>query len=165
MGMVKGSRTKSWFSKLIVLCTLFILLTALPAAATEISMYIGQDEMWIDRYQSVQLDAAPYIKNGRTMVPLSAIAQAFGARVSAYNDESGLQARIEFRNVDLFLLVGDQGAHFVNEYGNDTAVHMDVAPEIRNSRMMVPLSFIASGFGANVYWDQYLQNIDIQLAD
>lgn len=163
MEKVQFGRKRSWFSKVSLLCAMLVLLTAVPVSAIMIDLNIGQREMWIDEYNSVQLDAAPYIKNGRTMVPLSAIALAFGAQVSAYSDESGLQARIEYRNVNLFLLVGDQGAHFVNEYGNDTAVHMDVAPEIRNNRMMVPLSFIATGFGADVNWDPYLQNINIQL--
>ncbi len=151
--------TKRLF-KTVLLCSLLLFAAALPAQAADITMYIGSSTMWVDGY-GVALDAAPYIKDGRTMVPLRAIAEAFGADVSAYGTESGLQARIEYRNVDLFLTVGDQGAHFVNEYGNDTAVHMDVAPEIRNSRMFVPLRFIAEGFGATVDWNSYTKTISI----
>lgn len=153
---------RKWISQVSLAVVMLIFLTALPAQATIIDMYIGQRDMYIDTYDSVTLDAAPYIKGGRTMVPLSAIALAFGADVEAYGTESGLQARIEYRNCDLFLTVGDRGAHFVNEYGNDVAETMDVAPEIRNSRMMVPIGVIAMGFGANVSWDPYLQLIEIE---
>jgi len=156
------NRKGFWLANISVLCALMVLGAALPVQAVIVDMFIGQNEMWIDNYNSVWLDAAPYIKGGRTMVPLRAIAEAFGARVSSYGTESGLQARIEYRNVDLFLTVGDKGAHFVNEYGNDTAVYMDVAPEIRSSRMFVPLRFIAEGFGADVSWDPYLSCITIE---
>lgn len=153
---------KKWISRISLTVVMLVMLTALPAQATIIDMYIGQREMYIDTYDSVSLDAAPYIKGGRTMVPLSAIALAFGANVSAYQTEDGLQARIEYRNCDLFLTVGDRGAHFVNEFGNDVAKTMDVAPEIRNNRMMVPIGVIAMGFGANVSWDPYLELITIE---
>ena len=139
---------------------LLVLTAALPVQAANITMYIGDNSMWIDGDRA-GLDAAPYIKGGRTMVPLRAIAEAFGAEVSSYGTESGLQARIEHRNAYLFLTVGDQGAHFFDEYGNDTAVHMDVAPEIRNSRMFVPLRFIAEGFGAAVDWNSSTRTITI----
>ncbi|HWP97713.1 MAG TPA: copper amine oxidase N-terminal domain-containing protein [Syntrophomonadaceae bacterium] len=157
----KLGRVKSRFLKIGLLCAMFIFLIVLPAAATDIDMYIGQNEMWVDG-QSVPLDAAPYIQQDRTMVPLSAIATAFGAHVTADYYESGLEAEIDYRNVKLFLLLGDRGAHYINEAGNDTVVSMDVAPELRNDRMFVPVSFIARGFGAKVSWDPYLQNINIQ---
>ena len=157
--LLSGSKGGKLYS-IALLSLLLVMVFTLPAAAATIEMNIGQSTMWVDG-SSVRLDAAPYIKDGRTMVPLSAIARAFGAQVSAYSDESGLQARIDYRNVRLFLLVGDKGAHFVNEMGNDTVVHMDVAPEIRNSRMFVPLGFIAQGFGASVNWNAASQAITI----
>lgn len=160
MVIVFKSRVGSRLLQVSLLAVLFTLLFALSVQAATIKMQIGSKSMLVDG-SSQRLDAAPYIKDGRTMVPLSAIALAFGADVSAYGTESGLQARIEYRNVQLFLTVDDKGAHFVNEFGNDTAVHMDVAPEIVNSRMCVPLSFIASGFGADVDWNGATQTATI----
>lgn len=145
-------QVKSRLLQISLLAIVFTLLFALSCQASTIVLKIGSPTMTVDG-SGQRLDAAPYIKDGRTMVPLSAIALAFGANVSAYGTESGLQARIEYLNVELFLTVGDQGAHFINEFGNDTAVYMDVAPEIVNSRMCVPLSFIARGFGADVNWN------------
>lgn len=152
MVILSTGRTGSRLLQASLLAVLFTLLFALSAQAATIKMQIGSKSMLVDG-SSQRLDAAPYIKDGRTMVPLSAIALAFGADVSAYGTESGLQARIKYQNVQLFLTVDDKGAHFVNEFGNDTAVYMDVAPEIVNNRMCVPLSFIASGFGADVDWN------------
>lgn len=152
MGIPNCRRGGNRILPIILLALILSLLLALSAQAATVQMQIGSQYMLVDG-SSERLDAAPYINGGRTMVPLSAIALAFGADVSAYGTESGLQARIEYKNVELFLTVGDQGAHFVNEFGNDTAVYMDVAPEIVNSRMCVPLSFIASGFGADVDWN------------
>lgn len=120
-------------------------------AYTEISLKIGSTGAEINGGWH-RLDAAPYIKNGRTMVPLRFIGEAFGAAVSAYGTESGIQARIRFRNVTVFVAEDDRAAHFVNEYGNDLMVSMDVAPEIINGRMFVPLRFIASNFGCDVKW-------------
>lgn len=134
------------------------------AAYTEISLQIGSTYAEINGGWH-RLDAAPYIKNDRTMVPLRFISEAFGATVSAQGSESGLQGIVEFRNVVVYLLEGDQGAHFVNEYGSDLVVHMDVAPEIRNDRMFVPLRFIASNFGCDVQWDDVDQIVTIIQTD
>jgi len=164
MGIISNGRVGSRLLQVSLLAILFTLLFALSAQAATIKMQIGSRTMLVDG-SSQQLDAAPYIKDGRTMVPLSAIALAFGADVSAYGTESGLQARIEYRNVQLFLTVDDRGAHFVNEFGSDTAVDMDVAPEIVNSRMCVPLSFIARGFGANVDWNGATRTATISSGD
>ncbi|MCL6638999.1 MAG: copper amine oxidase N-terminal domain-containing protein [Firmicutes bacterium] len=152
--------------KLLVLFA-FALLTAtvFPASArayTEIALKIG------DQYAEInggwhRLDAAPYLRNGRTMVPLRFIAGAFGADVAGYGTESGIQARIVFRNVTVFLTEGDRAAHFINEAGSDLVVAMDAAPEIKNGRMFVPIRFIASNFGCDVDWDPVDQLVIIVL--
>lgn len=139
----------------LVLITVMLLVVfccpVMSLAYTEISLIIGDNAAEVNGGWH-NLDAAPYTKDGRTMVPLRFIGEAFGADVSAYGTEDGIQARVKYRNVTVFLLEGDKGAHFVNESGSDLAVHMDVAPEIRNGRMFVPLRFIASNFGCDVNW-------------
>ncbi len=133
-------------------------------AYTEISLKIG------DQYAEInggwhRLDAAPYIKNGRTMVPLRFITEAFGADVAGYGTECGVQARIVFRNVTVFLTEGDYAAHFINEYGSDLVVPLDVAPEIKNGRMFVPIRFIAGNFGCDMNWDPVDQFVIIVMND
>ncbi len=151
----------------IVNCLLLVVLTATccivsssKVSAAYVEVQIGNTAAYSDGYD-LQLDAAPYLRNGRAMVPLRFIAEAFGASVSAANTQSGVEAEIQYRNVDIYLLVGDPAAHYINEYGYDTVQPMDVAPEIRNGRMFVPLRFIAEGLGAAVYWDPDSQVITI----
>lgn len=155
-------------AKVFVMSILFLAVIFISPASshayTEISLQIDSSYAEINGGWH-RLDAAPYIKNGRTMVPLRFISEAFGARVSAQDSESGLQGIVEFKNVVVYLLVGDQGAHFVNEYGEDLVVHMDVAPEIQNDRMFVPLRFIASNFGCDVSWDEVEQVVTINQID
>lgn len=45
-----------------------------------ISLVIGSDVMWIDD-DDITLDAVPFIENGRTMIPLRAVSEAFNAVV------------------------------------------------------------------------------------
>lgn len=48
----------------------------------EIFLYIGDKNMWVnDDDQPVVLDTAPFILNGRTMVPLRALSEMFGMDV------------------------------------------------------------------------------------
>jgi hypothetical protein len=51
----------------------------------EVSVTIGSDIMLIDRKDTVKLDAAPVIRNGRTLLPLRAMSEAFGLTVG-WND-------------------------------------------------------------------------------
>jgi len=49
-----------------------------------LSLWIGVDYIFVDNngeYSELPLDAPPYIQKGRTMVPIRAISEAFGAEV------------------------------------------------------------------------------------
>ncbi len=52
----------------------------------EIYLKIGDDEMLVNG-ESVRLDAAPFIADDRTLVPVRAISEAFGSRVEWDEDE------------------------------------------------------------------------------
>jgi len=151
--------------KKLLLFSLLILVSCLinptPSWAKTIGLQIGNTGVIIDdtRYK---LDVAPYTKSSRAMVPLRFISETLGAKVSAYNVESGVQARIELRHVQVLLTEGCKDSRFVNEYGSDQVVNMDVAPEIKDGRMFVPIGFIAKNFGCNIYWDPEWQIILIE---
>lgn len=51
----------------------------------EVSVTVGNNIMLIDRKDTVKLDAAPVIRNGRTLLPVRAISEAFGLDV-VWND-------------------------------------------------------------------------------
>ena len=93
-----------------------------------------------------QFDVAPYIKGNRTYVPVRFIAEHLGASVewdAAYgiatirSEEAIIQIAPKSRCI---LVNGD-------EY------KMDVAPEIVDNRMMVPIRFIAEMLNCRVEWE------------
>jgi len=118
-----------------------------PAPAptgTKIVLKIGSDVMTVNG-KVVQLDAAPEIKDGRTFLPLRAIAEAFGAQVTWVPDTQGITVVLGDNQIGL-------------QIGNNTAVVNGnvlsiVPPYIKNGRTMVPIRVIAEGFGAQVDWD------------
>ena len=62
------------YSFLIILCMFLIVGTFTATAEEEIKVFVNGKEVFFD--------AAPYAENGRTMVPLRAIAEVMGAQVS-----------------------------------------------------------------------------------
>jgi len=103
----------------------------------------------------VNLTAAPVIRNGRTMVPLGAVANLLGAQV-LWN---GATRRITLvrSGQELVMAVGQ------TRYWLDGAAEtMDTAPFIEApGYTMVPVSFIAQAFGLPVSWNPQTQQVTI----
>ena len=93
-------------------------------------------------------DAAPEVKNGRTMVPLRASLEAMGAR-------------IEFDQATKTAIVTGEKASFTHVVGSDvitradgSTVKMDVRSYVTPSnRTMVPVRFFSQVLGYDVFWD------------
>lgn len=107
------------------------------------------------------IENRPYIKNGRTMVPLRFIAEAFGAEVD-YNDET--------REIDILIPDGRYITMTPGEIDYEIGYHskpgdkdstapahmtMDTAPEIAaDNRTYVPVRFVAEALNKHVeYYD------------
>ncbi len=121
---------------------------------TVVKLTIGQDIMTVNG-NAVQLDAAPEIVNGRTFLPLRAIAEIFGATVEWIPDTQGVTVTLGDNTIGL-------------QIGNPTAVINGnvvdiVAPYIKNGRTMVPLRVIAEGLGATVEWDPVYRIVTITM--
>lgn len=144
-----------------LLLVLWLLMHAYPVSATIIDLQPGSNEVVVDG-NSLWVETAPYIKDGRTMVPLNLIAQAFQAPADTFYTDDGMRVRILFRNVTVFLRVGDPGANFIKQSDQDAVTKMDVAPEIVDGQVFVPVCFIAQGWGASVNWDDSTECITIQ---
>lgn len=102
-------------------------------------------------------DATPYIKNGRTLVPIRHLAEAVGFKASwDFSDPANKLVFIFKADQDpekdkehpFILLIIGQPTAMVN--GN--LVALDVAPEILNGRTMVPLRFVVETLGYKVEW-------------
>ncbi|MGI6284283.1 copper amine oxidase N-terminal domain-containing protein [Neomoorella humiferrea] len=103
------------------------------------------------------LDAAPYIKDGRTFLPVRYVAEAIG--VAAEN------IVWDAANSTAVLIKGDRVVSFKIGQAyisvNGVAIPIDAAPEISNGRTMAPLRAIAQAFGAAVDWDEATQTVTI----
>ncbi len=100
------------------------------------------------------LEATPTIVNGRTMVPLRFIGEAFGATFDY--DSIFKIVNINFNGQEIKMQIGMKTA-----FVNGKATSLDVAPYIMNGRTLVPIRFISEVFGSNVTWDGTTKTVTI----
>lgn len=99
-----------------------------------------------------KMDAAPYLSNNRTMVPIRFVAQYLGVGEKEIKwDQTTKTATIIYNGKTLTMTVGK----------TDAAAGLDVAPEIKYNRTMVPLRYISEQLGCTVKWDQSTKEITI----
>lgn len=94
----------------------------------------------------MHFDTPPVIKNGRVLVPVRGVTEGFGAQVE-WNAENSMVI-IKQGETALRLTLGSMDV----EVG-DKMVKLDVAPEIMENRVYVPLRFVSEGLGHAVEWD------------
>lgn len=96
-------------------------------------------------------DVAPQIVNDRTMLPMRAIFEALGANVSWVEKD-----RLIFATKGEYMIVMqiDNNQMSVQTVTSDenTAISLDVAPFIYNSRTLVPVRAVAESLDAQVDW-------------
>jgi hypothetical protein len=108
---------------------------------------------------STLLDLAPYIFNGRTMVPFRYIGESLQAEIQFSSDpmtKKVIEVRYTKENIVIVLHIGKNTA-----YVNNQAVTLDAVPSIVNGRTMVPLRFIAEELGCALQWENDTQEIII----
>ncbi len=101
------------------------------------------------------MDAAPYIKNDRTYVPMRYVAETIGAEV-VWDDAARTVTLTRGEDVVVFTI--GSPSYTVN----GETMTADVAPEISNSRTMLPARYVAEAFGAVVGWDPATSTVLIQ---
>ncbi len=121
-------------------------LTAMNAQAAAIGIEIDNN--------IVKSDVAPYIENGRTMVPVAVISRELGADVQ-WNAEYR-RITITRGNTIIKLLIDDT----IMEVGAD-AIALDAPATIKQGRTMVPLAAIADAFGCTVSWNDEIKIVEI----
>ena len=90
-------------------------------------------------------DVMPQIIDGRTMVPMRGIFEAFGAKITWVDVTKTVVA--ETPDIALTLTVGKTTAKV-----NGEAKSLDVPAQIIEGRTMVPVRFIAESLGCKVEW-------------
>ena len=97
--------------------------------------------------EAVEMDVAPYLKDGRVMVPVRFLAEALGFPVD-YDFSDPTNKIVTVHAVeDIVLTIGSNKALVGTQ-----EVELDAVPEIVNSRTMVPVRFIAETLGFDVQW-------------
>ncbi|MEI6308934.1 MAG: serpin family protein [bacterium] len=99
--------------------------------------------------KAVTLDAAPFIQDGRTFVPLRFVSEALGASVQYTQKADGSTEKV---TVDFGGLAPFQtwtiGVAEVDLGGE--VVALDAAPLVRDSRTFVPVRFVAEAMGGRL---------------
>lgn len=90
------------------------------------------------------MDAAPYVKQGRTYVPVRYLSLAMGVDEKDILFENGVVS-LKKGDALIKLTIGNKS---LDINGNTTV--MDVAPEVVKGRTMLPARFVAEGLGARV---------------
>ncbi len=127
----------------------------LMAVPGEILLQVDQAEAWVDSKPAL-LDAAPFIREGRTMVPVRFVSEQLGAQVTWLPET--WQVRIT-DGQDTILLTIDSPEVLLNE----EEITLDTSAVIVSSRTFVPLRFVSETLGANVTWHGETRTVSIRL--
>lgn len=107
----------------------------------------GQVTLYLDGSPVVAaFEVPPEIRDGRTMIPIRALAEPLGADVGW--DQATRQITLKRAGVTIVMTVDSTTA-----YVNGKAVEMDVAPYITNGRTLIPARYVGEFFGQKVDWD------------
>ncbi len=145
----------------LLVCSLFISTTAFAAATHEADtvvslqidnpiMYINGDMAEIDEGRGTK----PIITDGRTLVPIRAIIEAFGGAVHWENHTRTVTLIME---EDIIKLIIDSKTAYLN----NQASTLDVAPSVMNERTMLPIRYIAESFNLGVAWEDDTRTVSI----
>ena len=100
----------------------------------------------------------PVLESARTLLPVRAVVEAMGGAV-AWDEET--QTAVLAKNDTIILLTIGSNIAFLNE----TSHTLDTVPVTINDRTMLPIRFIAEGFGYEVGWDGDTQTVKMCIRD
>ncbi len=121
---------------------------------TVIELQISSSDAFINGILNT-LDVAPFILNGRTMIPLRFISESF-------------QAEVQWRAKTQEILIKDDSTSIRLQIGssemyiNDDVVILDSPPIIQDSRTFVPIRAISEALRAVVEWNAADQIVTIR---
>lgn len=99
-------------------------------------------------------DVAPFIENGRTLVPFRKLFEALGLKVSW--DDATQTAKGEKEGLVIELTIGSDIAKV-----NGEEIKLDVPARLVGDRTVVPLRFVSEQSGAKVDWDGETSTVTI----
>ncbi|MDF2615242.1 MAG: copper amine oxidase N-terminal protein [Clostridia bacterium] len=126
---------------------------AAPSTGQKVTFTIGQAAYTVGGDKKV-MDAAPYIKNGRTMLPIKYVAYALGIpEANVLWNETTRTVTVKASQV-IELKIGSTSMK------TDGVVKvMSAPPEINNGRTFVPVAEITRALGVVTLWDENLRTV------
>ncbi len=153
----KMKKSKILLISLTILICLFTGFSVMAAEDVVLSLVIDNPVMEVNGVEC-EIDAGrgtkPVVTDGRTLVPIRAIIEAFGGEVLW--EESTQSVILNMDNDSIRLCIDSNIA-----YLNGVARTLDVSPTVINGRTMLPIRFVAEGFGLGVAWDGNTQTVYI----
>ncbi|KAF1085505.1 Anti-sigma-V factor RsiV [Sporotomaculum syntrophicum] len=152
----------------ILLLTLILPGSALAAPAEKVVFHTGNNKYLVNSTE-LTMDAAPFIADGRTYVPVRFLAGALGAEDEFIKwDQSTGTVSLIFQgdnNIGIGLETGSR--QLVINYLDAEAVEvleskkvlMDVTPVLRDGRIYLPARWVAEACGYKVEWDSNTQSV------
>lgn len=123
------------------------------AATGRVTFTIGKTSYSVGS-QVKKIEVAPYVKNGRSYVPIRYLGDAIGAQVSW--NASTRTATLTKNGKSIALAIGDYTA-----LANGKYINMEVRPEIVKGRTMLPARYVAEALGSTISWDGQSKEIVI----
>lgn len=102
-----------------------------------------------------EMDVAPFVSNGRAMLPVRYVSEALNAQVVW--DEATRTATI-FKGDRVVQFVLDQNYYTVN----GVKVFMDTKPVVKNGRALLPIRYVADALGVVLQWNDADKTITVQ---
>ncbi|MBR5539339.1 MAG: metallophosphoesterase [Clostridia bacterium] len=115
------------------------------AKSTEIKMTIDSLTAFVNG-ETKTLDAAPIIRNSRTMLPVRFVAENLGATVGW--DDVTKTVTVKSADTTIEIVIGASTAKV-----NGAEIALDSPAFIENSRTYLPVRVVAENLGATVGWD------------
>ena len=116
---------------------------------TVIKMQIHSKNISVDGVV-FEKDAAPVIRNNRTLVPIRFITESLGGQVAWNNATKEVTLTIDGKEIKMTI------GKTLEKYG--------IAPVIIDKRTFVPIRFVADELGANTAWSDTAKTVTITKA-
>ncbi len=139
----------------------FIRYTALALEKNEAKGDSKDVDIWVDD-KYIEMDVAPTIIDGRTMVPVRAIFEALGAEVEWNQETKTATAVLDNTTVSITLDSAAMTKTEVTSGGaKTTEIALDVSAKIIDGRTLVPVRAISEAFGCHVNWVSHSREVQI----
>ena len=136
-----------------VLASILLMFGVYTVASANVNVVVNGSKV-----NFTESDGVPFAENGRTLVPLRATAEAYGAVVDY--DSSAREAVLDKDGITVRVPIGES---FI--YRNGERINNDAPARVINSRTYLPIRVVMESFGATVGWDGATSTVTVEDED